>query len=152
MAAHKYLRVRNWDRYQHYQSGRHAEPPLKWVKLHTAMLNDWELTSLSVEAQLLADRLLLVAGMGGNCIPNDKNWISTATKVNVKWVPRALDELRGIGFIEPFSAKAKSRQRLAQNREEEIRKETPLPPFNEGTSKPLPESVIDFRNILRDVA
>lgn len=133
MAPPKYLRIRNWERYQHYKTGRHSQGPLTWVKLHTSMLHDHELTSLSIEAQLLADRLLLVAGMSRNCVPNDPKWIASATKVSVKCVPRALDQLRKIRFVEPISARELSRQGLAQSREEESREETPQTPLSEGS-------------------
>jgi len=123
MAAAKYLRIRNWDNYQHYKTGRHAQGPLTWIKLHTSMLLDFELTSLSIEAQLLADRLLLVAGMTGNSLANDEKWLESACKVPSKCVQIGLPELRAIGFVEPKTVYTASRHSLDQSREEKSREE-----------------------------
>lgn len=153
MAAPKYLRVRNWDQYQHYQSGKQAKPPLTWVKLYTSMLLDYELTGLTTEAQLLADRLLLVAGMTGNSIMNDPKWIASAAKVNPKWTKSALDELRAIGFIEPVSSRELSRRKLDQKRVEEKREETPLePPFEGNAVENLARLKLLTNGLLREVA
>lgn len=138
----KYLRVRRWDEHQHYKTGPHSSHPA-WIKFYVKLLYDDKITGLSIAAQLLADRLLLVAATVDNKIPNDEKWIESSAKVDAKLVPDALDELRKIRFLEPFSANKKSRQSLEQIREE---KETPLPPYRHPSGK---ANTMDVNNAVR---
>ena len=141
MAAPKYLRVRKWDDHQHYKSGPHSSSPA-WIKLYIKLLYDEKITGMSIAAQLLADRLLLVAATVENRIPNDEKWIESATKVQGKYVPGALDELRRIRFVEPFSERKRSRDALEQNRTEKNRKETTTTD-SFGNLEPTALTVID---------
>ena len=50
------LKVRNWDKFQHYKARR---PP--WIKLHRALLEDRAFLALPLAAQALAPRLWLIA-------------------------------------------------------------------------------------------
>lgn len=149
MAAPKYLRVRNWDTFQHYKTGKNADAKPTWVKLYVSILDDWDLTSLPLAAQLLADRLLLVAARTGNEIRNDAKWIASATHIDFNYIDDALRELRRIGFVEPISSYSRPRRGLGQNRTEENR--NPLPLSDSLDRPPLPDSVIAFRNGLKAV-
>jgi hypothetical protein len=50
------LRVRNWEKFQHYKARR---PP--WIKLHRSLLEDRAFLALPLAAQALAPRLWLLA-------------------------------------------------------------------------------------------
>ena len=66
-----YIRVRNWDKYQHYTS---RTPP--WIKLHNTLLDDYEYTSLpdSSKSHLLG--IFMLASRLDNKLPNDGRWIA----------------------------------------------------------------------------
>lgn len=63
MLKPQYLRVRNWEKFQHYKDRR---PP--WIKFHVELLDDLSLASLPLPTQLLYDRLLLWAARTDNNI------------------------------------------------------------------------------------
>lgn len=71
------LRVSNWDHYQHYKDRR---PP--WIKLHVALLDDYEFTRLDANCRLLAISMMLLAAKTENHIPSDPDWISRALHWN----------------------------------------------------------------------
>ncbi len=54
------LRIKNWEKYQHYKT-KNGERPI-WLKLYTALLDDYEFQSLPVEARALLPMLWLLAG------------------------------------------------------------------------------------------
>jgi len=83
----KYLAVTNWARYQHYKDRR---PP--WIKYYLDMLDD-EITELPYEAQLLFDRLLLVAGKRSNVLRDDIEWLAGMTRIDAETVARHLPSL-----------------------------------------------------------
>lgn len=89
-----YLRVRNWEKFQHYKNRR---PP--WVRYHVEMLDDHELLSFNYGTQLIYDRLLLLAARTDNNIPNDQKWISGQTLVDQDTTAAALESLLDAGFL-----------------------------------------------------
>ena len=86
--------VRNWERFQHYKNRR---PP--WIKYHVSLLDDYELTTLPLPAQLLYDRLLLCAAKTENQIPVDLSWISQTTRLSRAIVKANLEPLLASGFL-----------------------------------------------------
>lgn len=57
------MRIKNWEKFQHYQSGRGAPP---WIKLYRDLLNDKEWHSLNPEsAKVLISCWILAAEFGG---------------------------------------------------------------------------------------
>lgn len=54
--APRWLRPRNWSKFQHY---RKRNPP--WVKLHRAFLDDYEISKLPLECQGFLTKLWLIA-------------------------------------------------------------------------------------------
>lgn len=79
----KYLKVANWDRFQHYKD---RNPP--WIKLHNTLLEDYEFTNLSDATKSHLLSIWMLASRTDNKIPNDENWISckigAKSKVNLK--------------------------------------------------------------------
>lgn len=87
-----FLRVRNLDHYQNYQD---KAPP--WVKLYTAVLDDWEFSTLSDPAKWQACASLLMASRTHNHLPLDPSWLKAKTMSNA---PFDVNSLIAIGFLE----------------------------------------------------
>lgn len=90
----QYLRVRNWEKFQHYKDRR---PP--WIKYHVETLDDYELTRLPYVTQLTYDRLLLISAKTDNNIPYDPDWLSQQTHIEVVAVDEAIQNLLNAGFL-----------------------------------------------------
>jgi hypothetical protein len=90
----QYLRVRNWEKFQHYKDRRPV-----WIKYHVELLDDYELTNLDYVTQLLYDRLLLLAARTDNNIPNDPSYIGRIVSIAPKYVSAGLEKLLIAGFI-----------------------------------------------------
>ncbi len=68
----RYLRVRNWERYQHY--GDRRRPP--WIKLYNDLLDDPEFVALPDAARAHLVGIFLLASRYDNELPADPEWIS----------------------------------------------------------------------------
>jgi hypothetical protein len=75
----KYIKIVNWEEYQHYKD---RNPP--WIKLYTHLLDSYLWTCLSDSAKLLHVLLFILAARTNNNIPFDKKWIRGKTNVNGK--------------------------------------------------------------------
>jgi hypothetical protein len=63
------VKIRNWDKFQHYKSGPQAEAP-KWIKLYPRLLNDLEWSKLAdKDARILMELWLLASERGGALPP-----------------------------------------------------------------------------------
>jgi hypothetical protein len=89
-----YVRVRNLLKYQHYKT---RNPP--WVKLHAAVLEDYEFGHLEDASKAHALLILVLAARLNNRIPADPAWIGSRIAARSKV---DLDALLGIGFLELF--------------------------------------------------
>ena len=92
----EYLRIPNWEDYQHYKD---RAPP--WIKLHNALLDDYEFCSLPDAAKFQVICLWLLASRLNNIIPADPDWIANRIGANT---PVDLAVLLEAGFIEPVPA------------------------------------------------
>lgn len=118
----RYLAVKNYERFQHYKDRR---PP--WIKYHVSLLDDYELCHMSYGAQLVYDRLLLIAARTDNNIPNDPEHISRDVRIDTETVTDALQNLLDAGFLvvsERKRAASKAIARRKQNAEPETETET----------------------------
>lgn len=92
MAKDKYhIRVRNWDRFQHYKD---RNPP--WIKLHTCLLEDDDFEVLHSAAKAHLMLIWLLASRRDNVLPISPEWI--AKKISEPEVDLA--ELVEAGFLE----------------------------------------------------
>jgi hypothetical protein len=126
-AKPKYLRVTNWTRYQHYKDRRPT-----WIKFYIEMLDDFELTSLPLGVQLLADRMLLVAAKVNNRFPNNPRWIAQQTHIPENVVAMGIPKLTQHGFLTAFSRYQRASNPLAEgypfaSPETEVEKEIDIP-------------------------
>lgn len=73
-----YIRIKNWNTYQHY---KHRRPP--WIKLHTSLLEDYEFECLQDASKLQLIAIWLVASRskdihadGDPLLPDDEDYIT----------------------------------------------------------------------------
>jgi hypothetical protein len=67
------MKIRNWEKFQHYKSGRHAEKRPDWIKLYRQLLDSYEFHSLAGgDAKFLVLLWLLAAENGGLVPPVEK--------------------------------------------------------------------------------
>ncbi len=89
----KYLRIKNWEAFQHYKD---RNPP--WIKLHRALLDDYEFAALedAVKGQLML--MWLFASQNEGKIPHDAKFLERKLGLTEKC---RLDELVRNGFLIP---------------------------------------------------
>ena len=75
----EYLKIKNWEKYQHYSK---RNPP--WIKLHNKLFDNYEYGRLQNDSKLLLISLYLLASKCDNCIPNDVEWIKKKTMIQGK--------------------------------------------------------------------
>lgn len=66
-----YLLVKNWEAFQHYAD---RSPP--WIKLHRAILDDYEFTSLPDASKAHLMLIWLLASAKDGRIPSDPAWLA----------------------------------------------------------------------------
>lgn len=89
----KYLRVKNWEKYQHYTDRR---PP--WIKIYTELLDgdDIQYSLLPDASKLLLIHLWLLASRHENLVPFDQRWLSTRLNVRSRV---NIEPLVAAGFV-----------------------------------------------------
>ena len=92
--ADTHLRVRNWEKFQHY---RHRNPP--WIRVYNQLLDDYDFGRLPDASKWHAVGIWLLASRLDNRIPDDKQWIQS--KSNSLTIVD-LDGLLSAGFIERY--------------------------------------------------
>lgn len=73
----EFIRVTNFDKYQLYNDGR----PLRWIKLHLSLLDDYDFCQLPDHLKWPFVGLLLLAAKHHNEIPADPKFITTKLSV-----------------------------------------------------------------------
>ena len=68
-----YLRVKNFETFQHYKN-KHGKP--HWIKLYTGLLEDDEFHELPTTAQRHLIMIWLLASRTGNKLRYDPGWIA----------------------------------------------------------------------------
>jgi hypothetical protein len=77
MAEKKFIRVVNWERFQHY---KHRNPP--WIKLYGEMLSSRTWVTLDDSSRVLAFAVLMLAARHENKIPMDPDYIRRVAYLN----------------------------------------------------------------------
>ena len=92
MSHKRYLSVTKFDELQHYKDRN----PI-WIKLHCAILDDYEFSALPDETKFHALGLMILAARLNNKFPDDERWlrlkIGASSEINLK-------VLLGIRFLE----------------------------------------------------
>jgi hypothetical protein len=71
------LRVKNWDRFQHYKSYKGTPPP--WIKLHEKLLDDPGFNALPEAKRWQLVAIWLLASKSGGEIPDDRAFVARRT-------------------------------------------------------------------------
>jgi hypothetical protein len=71
MSDHGYIEVKNFEQFQHYKK---RSPP--WIKLHAALLDDYEFARLPDASKMHLMGIWILASKTGNRIPADSEWIA----------------------------------------------------------------------------
>lgn len=105
----KYLRVPNWDEYQHYKD---RNPP--WIKLHNQLLDNFEFTTMPDESKAHLLAIWMLASRTNNKIPHDAQWISAKICASAKLNIALLVER---GFLEevPENSGVQEEERKCSN-------------------------------------
>ena len=77
MSEQKFIRVVNWERFQHY---KHRNPP--WIKLYVEMLSSRTWVTLDDSNRVLAFAVLMLAARHENKIPLDPAYIRRVAYLN----------------------------------------------------------------------
>lgn len=107
-----WLRVKNWERFQHYKDRR---PP--WIKFHVELLDDHELEQCSCEVRLTYCLLLLVAARTDNNIPSDLQYISRQVALPQTLLAGAVETLVDKGFLINSERKRDASKMLARRKQ-----------------------------------
>ncbi len=106
--AQEFLRVKNWERYQHYKSGRMSEAdrkaagkePLPWFVVYHKILRDYPLMTQTLATRAIAFELMAVARLHFNEITTNLDELAHDCWCTKKELSGAIDALLQIGFIE----------------------------------------------------
>lgn len=92
MSRNKYLRVRNFEQFQHYKERN----PI-WIKLYCSLLDDYEFAQLRDQTKFHAVGLMLLASRLNNKFPSDEPWLRAKINATEKI---DLEKLLEIEFLE----------------------------------------------------
>lgn len=93
MKPRRMLTIKNFRTFQHYKD---RNPP--WIKLYTALLEDYDFLALSDAARSQLMLIWLLASRTDGCVPNDPRWIATAIHATG---PVRLEKFIEAGFLVP---------------------------------------------------
>jgi hypothetical protein len=77
MTTDRYIRVVNWEQFQHY---KHRNPP--WIKLYGEMLSSRTWVTLDDSSRVLAFAILMLAARHENKVPMDAAYIKRVAYLN----------------------------------------------------------------------
>ena len=101
----KWLRIKNWKKYQPDARLRNKEARLKYVLDHIDKLDNYDYQQLTMFERALYEGVILIAGTRpSRSLPNDTTWIASALHVSRSERPRvshALTVLQEHGYIIP---------------------------------------------------
>lgn len=119
----EYFSVNNWDKFQHYKD---RNPP--WIRLYTALLDDYKFQKLAKNNQRVLILLWLVAAKTGNEIPFDipylERFIPGITKENVIELSHSgfLNASTTLAGCKHDASKSLSHYRSTEDRSTEVQK------------------------------
>lgn len=114
------LRVKNWEKHQHYKS---KDNPPPWIKLKRATLTDYDFRALAEADRFKLIALWLLASDKDGTIPNDPKYVASC--IGVKRID--LEVFVKAGFLERVyneSIPALDSVYAQQSREEELKEQS----------------------------
>ena len=101
--------IKNWAEFQHYKD---RSPP--WIKLHRALLDDFQFTSLPLASKALAPLLwLLAAESKDGAVSIEAEWLAWRLRIDVSDVAAGLSPLIERGFVIVASKSLAKRKQVA---------------------------------------
>lgn len=142
----EYLKVKNWEKFQHYTD---RNPP--WIKLYHTLLDDYDYGCLQDDSKLLLISLYLLASRTNNKIPNDPNWIKNRAMLENK---PDTNQLINVGFLEVVQDDSKVIAGCKQNACPETETETENTPHDsDSNEKPtIKERAKEYRPYADDLS
>jgi len=112
----EFLRVKNFEKYQHYSKRR---PP--WIKLYYTLLSSPNVVALSDSCRYHVVAIMLLASQYNNELPFNKTWISRVIQANsrINW-----DEVLSSGLIECYQGASTVQANSSLETETETETET----------------------------
>lgn len=89
----QYLKIKNWHEFQHYTD---RNPP--WIKLHRALLDDYEFSRLQDASKAHLMLIWLFASQNGGKIPEDAKFLQSKLSLDK---PPDLESLKDHGLLIP---------------------------------------------------
>src|SRR5215469_15533922 len=132
MANQEFIRIVNWERFQHYKD---RNPP--WIKLHREILTSRTWASSDDASRVLAIALMMLAALTGNKIPFDAAYIRRVAYLNQD---PDFSELLAAEFIEIVDSSLADASKSHRNARPETEEETEA----EAEIEPSPFSSKDF--------
>lgn len=134
-AATPFLRVRNFEKFQHYKD---RNPP--WIKMYRGLLDDYAFARLQDASKAHAICIMLLASQLDNRVPADPDWIAQRIGANS---PVDLDELLSSTFVELCDDASDALASRKQNAplEEKRREEERQRREEENGTGPVPPSL-----------
>ena len=114
-------KIRNWDEFQHYKTGRAAPP---WIKLYRDLLNDVEWFELPAEAAKFLISCWLIAAEGNGVLPDNKA-LAFRLRISLKETEKFLRLCKHWIICDDSNVLAKGYQDASpeEEREEEVEEE-----------------------------
>lgn len=128
-----YLRVANWNQYQHY---RHRRPI--WIKYYVDILHDPKLLELPIPTRLLWDQLLLMAAERANVIRNDPEMIANVTRIPLRDCAEGIEQLLKGRWIQETDSTRRASKPASKVARTEIEKSIKSFSGNKPTPNPNP--------------
>ena len=111
--------MKNWNEFQHYKN---RKPP--WIKLHRAILDDYQFHCLPDASRALAPCIWLLASeYEGGVIEYDSNVLAFRLHQSVEYVETAVKSLIDNGFLIPENNASKPLADCKQDAMLEVEKE-----------------------------
>lgn len=104
MPRQRFLRVRNFDKLQHYK-----ERAPVWIKLYVSILDDYHFQQLTDAERFHAIGLMLLASRLNNKLPNDAAWLQKKIGATEPIDLQRLIDCEFLEFVKPESSARKAK-------------------------------------------
>jgi hypothetical protein len=85
-------RIKDWEKFQHYKTGAHADKPPEWIKLYPKLLNDIEFHKLNGDDAKTLMMLWMLASENGGTLPSFEK-IAFRLRLSEKQIKSVLSRL-----------------------------------------------------------
>lgn len=139
MSEHRWVHVRNWERFQHRDAARQRVPT--WIKLHVELLSDSRFFELSERRRLMLLMLWLEYASTRRRLPEVTAYLSR--RIGQRVLKSDLEALSDAGFITFSASEYDSDSAGDVARLEKRREEPPISPADAGDDQDEIEDDLD---------